>query len=136
MSVEAVLSAAPVARVGADNLWRAQLSCRAAVIKNCETVGCEKNAWYNFSGWPARFCRQHREEGMVRTGRPPRLLLLGTLRAQSWLVQRQVFIGQKICEAQGCTTIAVFGMADQEERFCKAHKLEYMVRTLAQRHRY
>ncbi len=35
-------------------------------MKQCEKVGCEKNVWYNFSGWPKRFCKAHVLEGMVR----------------------------------------------------------------------
>jgi hypothetical protein len=45
-------------------------------------------------------------------------------------VKHQVFMGATICKAQGCTTIASFGIAEQSPEFCKAHKQEGMVRTV------
>jgi len=46
-------------------------------------------------------------------------------------VEHQVFVRRKICQAQGCTTIASFGVVGvvQTEQFCKAHMQEGMVRT-------
>ena len=99
----------------------------------CETEGCDKNAWYNFHGGPARFCREHKEEWMVRALQlhaegcsvPPTLTKLG--------VQQQEHVTNKTCEAEGCTTLASMGSPGQRQRFCKAHKLEGMVREQEQR---
>jgi hypothetical protein len=42
----------------------------------------------------------------------------------------QVYVGEIICKAQGCTTIACFGLDGEEEQFCKAHMHDGMVRTV------
>ncbi len=95
LSVEAVLRAALVAHVGSDDPWCAQLACWPASVQ-CETVGCDRNAHYNFiSDGRPRFCREHREEGMVRAGRPSRLLLLRPLYAQSWLWNTRCLFGER-----------------------------------------
>ena len=135
VSLEAVLRAALVARVGSDGPWCAQLACWPANDR-CETAGCEKYAWYNFSSdWPARFCRVHKEQGMVL-----RLATVALAAAQTSVctelgVGRQVFVRQKICQAQGCTTIASFGAAGQSPEFCQAHKQGGMVRADGSGHR-
>ena len=46
-------------------------------------------------------------------------------------MEHQVFVGEIICKAQGCTTIACFGTAEQSPEFCAAHKLKGMVRLWA-----
>jgi hypothetical protein len=40
-----------------------------------------------------------------------------------------------VCEALGCAKRPSFGFLGERPRRCKAHLLEGMVRTLAQRHR-
>lgn len=69
----------------------------------CRQEGCSIRASFNFSGHPARCCKEHSVEGMVN-------------------------VYACLCRHEDCTTIAYYNLRGETERiYCAKHKLLEMV---------
>lgn len=70
--------------------------------KTCEGDDCEKPALYNFEGLKMKFCREHKEEGMIN-------------------------VGDKKCEFENCKTHKCYNYKGKPPKFCLTHKLAGMI---------
>ena len=70
--------------------------------KRCEAPGCRRHPLYGHEGQRRRFCKSHREAGMVYK------------------------VGSN-CQDPGCTRPARFGATGEEAKFCMVHKTDAMV---------
>jgi hypothetical protein len=70
--------------------------------KTCELITCEKIATYNFEGLNTRFCKDHKEDGMVN-------------------------MRDKSCNFPDCNVTKGYNYKGQPAKFCLTHKLDGMV---------
>ncbi|CAM9296525.1 unnamed protein product, partial [Sphacelaria rigidula] len=76
--------------------------------RRCEFAGCTKWPLYAFEGEKAKYCSQHKDEGMVD-------------------------VRSRRCQEPSCTRQPSFGFEHQKPRFCAAHKDEGMVDVVSRR---
>eukprot|EP00752_Nemacystus_decipiens_P003145 g2912.t1 len=76
--------------------------------RRCEHSGCSKWPLYAFEGEKAKYCSQHKDEGMVD-------------------------VRSRRCQEPSCTRQPSFGFEHQKPRFCAAHKDVGMVDVVSRR---
>ncbi|CBJ29373.1 EsV-1-7 [Ectocarpus siliculosus] len=76
--------------------------------RRCEHSGCTKWPLYAFEGEKAKYCSQHKDEGMVD-------------------------VRSRRCQEPSCTRQPSFGFEHQKPRFCAAHKDVGMVDVVSRR---
>ncbi|CAM9732468.1 unnamed protein product, partial [Scytosiphon promiscuus] len=76
--------------------------------RRCEHTGCTKWPLYAFEGEKAKYCSQHKDEGMVD-------------------------VRSRRCQEPSCTRQPSFGFEHQKPRFCAAHKDVGMVDVVSRR---
>jgi hypothetical protein len=110
--------------------------------KLCCTIGCSRRPVYNFKGLQARFCRTHKEDGMVTNKEKtcheegcenPAMYSHRGKRGKKLCEEHKeegmsiITVCGLLCITEGCVKSASFNFRGLKARYCMAHKQPDMI---------